>query len=791
LLAGIWRAVILLPREMAFSGETSELSAVLVHELTHLYNRDLVWMAFLRGLAVVFWWHPLAWLLCRAHAQACEEACDTAAAEFVGDSAAYSRTLARMALSAITPARALAGVPMARRSQIGRRLARLARPGDAPCPGFAGTALVVILGAASAIGLSALQFVSSAASTAPASAPARVLHFPRDRSLGTVWIWKANQRREIKTFYYWSEDGVSEGREALGEARGDVSIPAGHRVQLMISHDGWKDLSPLANLAPDDIDELVVAGTGLSREAAEERGFFRTDSAGDEIMPHVARLTGLKSLDLHTTEVTGSGLRHIEGLKSLECLSVPRSMNDGGMVHIAKLTGLKRLYFKENNVTNKGLARLAELRELEELELGGGKISDGGLAHLRKLPKLQYLMLWGGSFTDAGMAYVKEIRSLRIFWPFRINTIGDQGLAYLAGLPNLERLNLCYNDKITDLGMAHVARMKSLRQLDISSTNIGDVGAEHLRQLRDLELLELPDGISRSAVADLLATKPRLRSLSCGNSSNCTYGDEVLEQVGRMADIEKLNISGISVTDSGVAHLTRCTRLKDVSLFACPITNKGLAEFGKITSLERLYLHKARLTTSGLKQLNGLSRLEWLYLSDVMPDEGFIDISGLTSLRHLTLGPPYKGPYLRDDDLACLAKLTNLEWLQMSWGDGITDEGLAHLADLTRLERISIGGKGVTDKGLACLSGMKRLDNLTIQGNFTSKGLLQLEQNPSLAVLFLVCPEQPDQATVKRLMQNLPQLGFLSYGPDLQKMRPIGTGRASSAGFGMGGLRQR
>jgi len=45
-------------------------------------------------------------------------------------------------------------------------------------------------------------------------------------------------------------------------------------------------------------------------------------------------------------------------------------------------------------------------------------------------------------------------------------------------------------------------------------------------------------------MVDLLATKPRLRRLRINSSSNCTYGDEVLEQIGKMADLEHLAFGG-------------------------------------------------------------------------------------------------------------------------------------------------------------------------------------------------------------------------------------------------------
>ena len=49
---------------------------------------------------------------------------------------------------------------------------------------------------------------------------------------------------------------------------------------------------------------------------------------------------------------------------------------------------------------------------------------------------------------------------------------------------------------------------------------------------------------------------------------------------------------------------------------------------------------------------------------------------------------------------------------------------MAHLADLTKIERLSIGGPDLTDEGLKYLSKMKNLNFLIItDGRFTDKGL--------------------------------------------------------------------
>jgi peroxiredoxin len=87
-----------------------------------------------------------------------------------------------------------------------------------------------------------------------------------------------------------------------------------------------------------------------------------------------------------------------------------------------------------------------------------------------------------------------------------------------------------------------------------------------------------------------------------------------------------------------------------------------------------------------------------------------------------------KGSTLRDGDLACLARLTKLRWLQLgSTKLNITDAGIAYLAGLGNLDRVVLGGPGVTDRSLAVLANLPRLDLLRIGGSFTDEGLQQLE----------------------------------------------------------------
>lgn len=83
-VTGLFRPIILLPRNFAQLLSAEEIRLALAHELAHLRRRDL-WLGLLPTLAqTLFFFHPLVWLGCREWAAAREEACDAAALRLTG-----------------------------------------------------------------------------------------------------------------------------------------------------------------------------------------------------------------------------------------------------------------------------------------------------------------------------------------------------------------------------------------------------------------------------------------------------------------------------------------------------------------------------------------------------------------------------------------------------------------------------------------------------------------------------------------------------------------------------------
>jgi len=589
----------------------------------------------------------------------------------------------------------------------------------------------------------------------------RIVHFPPDRSLGKLFVRDRDFVRQVDTSIYWV-DKVK--WQYFAEARGNVKIPVGKRVRLQISSpDAWQDLSPLKFLRPDDLYRLDIYGS-----------FTGGPRPDDRCMQHIAALTGLKVLELRYTDITGRGIKAIEGLESLERLTLPERIDNAGMVQVAKLKSLKGLYWNENRVTNRGLRHLIELTSLEELALGGDHIGNSGLVHVAKLPHLRYLMLWGKNFTDDGMVCLQNFPSLKILHLGGLRNITDAGLEHLSHISRLEIISFYWNENITDRGMAHLKRLPALRKLKINRSKVTDEGLAHLKEVKSLEYLGLPaDGITDQGLAHL-AQLGNLRYLNVGcSSSGSAITDAGLEHLSGLKALEELKIGGKGITSRGMSQITKLSRLRSLMLFGCPqLINDGLAKLMTLKALTTLNVYNADVTISGLAQLSALPNLTDLKVRRIRRGNSVLDVSGLTNLEKLTLGfDSRSGDSFTDADLACLAKLKRLRSLQIPH-KGISNAGFKHLAGLTSLEYLSVGGKLVTDDGLAQLANMQKLSSLTLTGNFTDIGLRHLERLKALVHLDFVAGANFSPRALNQFRKKMPHLRLLGDHRKNQKQRP-------------------
>ena len=211
---------------------------------------------------------------------------------------------------------------------------------------------------------------------------------------------------------------------------------------------------------------------------------------------------------------------------------------------------------------------------------------------------------------------------------------------------------------MTAAGLAPLANLTHLTELDLSFGAGTDAGLGHLRGLTNLRVLQ-------------------------ASGSNNEVSDVGLGYLRGMTQLEELEFDARHVTDAGMTILTGFARLKSLKIKpAFPSVSEAF-----------------QLSPAGVALLGQFPRLETLHLSALTAtdDSWLRAIGGLTTFRDLRVG----GDAITDAGLAPLANLTRLEELRIS-SPKVTDAGLVHLRPLTGLTRLGFYAQ-VSDKGLAGL----------------------------------------------------------------------------------------
>jgi beta-lactamase regulating signal transducer with metallopeptidase domain len=103
-VGGLWRPVLVLPRDTLAALDPGQLRQVLLHELAHVRRRDLLWGWLPEVARLVWWFNPVAWWVAARVRLERELACDQLVLAHGGASAAdYAETLVRVVSQSSAP----------------------------------------------------------------------------------------------------------------------------------------------------------------------------------------------------------------------------------------------------------------------------------------------------------------------------------------------------------------------------------------------------------------------------------------------------------------------------------------------------------------------------------------------------------------------------------------------------------------------------------------------------------------------------------------------------------------
>jgi len=274
---GALRPRVLLPAEFP-AWPAARRQAVLVHELAHVKRLDWLTQLVARFACALYWWNPLVWIAARRLREERELACDdlvlahgTMASSYAGDLLEIARALRA------SPATALAGIAMARRSQLtGRLLAVLDGTRDRGPVGSrsavtAVTAVVAVLFPLAALaardaGDSSTEHAPAApvmsVPSAPTASPPDRLTAPQSRATLCDWSARGGAKRSSSSTH------IDDDRMIMKIVRDDCS--------LTVDSDGK------LTFTPDDRDVASIGGGGYFEiEEREGRNRRRVEIASE------------------------------------------------------------------------------------------------------------------------------------------------------------------------------------------------------------------------------------------------------------------------------------------------------------------------------------------------------------------------------------------------------------------------------------------------------------------------------------------------------------------------------
>ncbi|MFN3153475.1 hypothetical protein [Bremerella sp.] len=242
----------------------------------------------------------------------------------------------------------------------------------------------------------------------------------------------------------------------------------------------------------------------------------------------------------------------------------------------------------------------------------------------------------------------------------------DQEYELIGQLTTLKSLSLSGKD-LNDDQLKMLSGLKNLESIMINGTVLTDDGYKHFTAFPKLEKLSIfhpsrkLDAFNGSGLAHLKAL-PELDSLTFAGA---TAGDEALEAVGQLTQLESFREWHNTETSNGLKHLIKLQNLKSVRLgqrlpswgkdTPASFDNDSIAILAKIPSLESVELTEARLSYDAVVQLKVLPNLKKVIISQVDISEADVE-----KLKAAMPGVEVKWEPLTDEQAEMLSKKLRL-----------------------------------------------------------------------------------------------------------------------------------
>lgn len=312
----------------------------------------------------------------------------------------------------------------------------------------------------------------------------------------------------------------------------------------------------------------------------------------------------------------------------------------------------------------------------------------------------------------------------------------DAMLRDVVPLANLTTLKLGGSRGVTDEGVAWLAQMPNLRNLDLSGTSITDAGVAALRALTGLRELSL--AWTRTT-------------------------DAAVAALSGLVHLEHVNLSGTHCGDGAIRAFTGRSRLRHF-LTGQATTDDGLSLFHEYPVFKRWQGGDVRMAL-----LSYDTEPNRLVVRGQITDRGVAQLTGLDGLFGLNLDDSALA--LTGRALEPLVDLPHLGWLAFD----ATDDAMPHIARMPHLQFLGCQDTAASDRGWAALGASQSIEHIWGRRCYglERQGFLSLSRMPRLSNLSVSCRNVdelgvsalPDFSALRELMpMDIPDAGYRHIG---------------------------
>ena len=396
-------------------------------------------------------------------------------------------------------------------------------------------------------------------------------------------------------------------------------------------------------------------------------------------------------------------------------------------------------------MTDALLERFTRLESLTALSLDASSgVTDAGIALLARMPQLERLDISGCRISDEGLRVVRDLPSLRIL-EARGMRITDAGASHLAGCARVERVDLSGTPS-GDGAIRALAGNESLYDFR-SGSGITDAG---LALLRDIPVYRTWRGGEEEM--PLLAPDARPNFLGLRGP----FTDAGFASMRDLDGLFALNVddSRLAITGEALVHLrvlphfswlafdarddsmpaiAALPRLRFLMCQDTKASDRGWGSLGASRSIERIWGRRCHgLEGDGFMALSRLPRLKGLSVSCLnVPDSALAALPDFPALEELM---PMDIP---DAGYRHIGRCAHIESLVLMYCRDTGDEATSHITRMPRLRNYFVSYNRITDRTPELLSTIASLEDVTIDScaGVTDAGIATLARLPRLRKL--------------------------------------------------------